>query len=130
MWHLKNIEETSARTLEFRCKRTKWVHFLKAPMLRNHHFFRSLPELLNCQRDREIPDSAVVGTNRRLQNSKPAGCMGILANFSELFWVLAESFTPSVGTNARFAATTSSLGCESIFPMNALGNPFSTPAVV
>jgi hypothetical protein len=99
MWHLKNIEESSARTLELRCQRTKWVHFLKAPMLRNHRFFRSLPELLNCQRDREIPDSAVVGTNRRLQNSKPAGCMGILANFSELFWVLAESFTPSVGTN-------------------------------
>jgi len=62
------IEESSARTLELRGQRTKWVHFIKAPMIRDHHFFRSWPELLNCKRDRAIPDPAVVNTNRRLQN--------------------------------------------------------------
>jgi hypothetical protein len=38
IWHLKNIEESSARTLELCGQRTKWVHFIKAPMVRDHHF--------------------------------------------------------------------------------------------
>ena len=48
---------------------------LKSPLFCDHRVFvNSLQNSLNCQRDQDqIQDSAMVGTNCRLQNSRPAG---------------------------------------------------------
>src|SRR6266446_7987351 len=55
-------------------------------------------------------------------------CMGILANCSENFLGTGRKFQSLIWYQSRFPATTSSLGSGSIFPINALGNPF--PAAV
>jgi len=48
---------------------------LKSPLFCDHRVFvNTLQNSLNCQRDQDqIQDSAMVGTNCRLQNSQPAG---------------------------------------------------------
>jgi hypothetical protein len=98
-------------------------------MIRDHNFLviSAITQLPERSRNPGLRGGWYEPSSSKLEASY---CIGILANFPELFLGTGRKFHSLSWYQSRFAATTSSLGRGSIFPMNALGNLFPAPAVV